>query len=134
RFDSGALAMIEGPATFAAEGVKRLQRRSGMLAARVPPRAVGSVVSPRMVGVNDMGTEFSVQAEEAETEVQVVAGSVEVQRRDNGGGEFARVLSAGEAVRFGNSTSQGFYVQETEMNKTIFLGMVAMLATPSAVA
>lgn len=77
-FNSGAQVEIEGPAALDLTSAWEAVLRHGSLRANVPPEAVGFRVSNPDVQVTDLGTEFSMLANErGGTEVFVLKGAVE---------------------------------------------------------
>lgn len=77
-FDCGAIVVIEGPASLELDSAWAATLRRGTLRAQVPPEAVGFRVSNPAVEVVDLGTEFTVVAnEDGAAEVLVLKGSVE---------------------------------------------------------
>ncbi|MEO6741704.1 MAG: LamG-like jellyroll fold domain-containing protein [Chthoniobacteraceae bacterium] len=101
-FDSGAQITLTGPATLDLRSAWEAELQRGTLKANVPPEAIGFRVVNAAVEVVDLGTEFSMTAEEGGTaEVFVLKGAVEVQPRNQGGGEQPRsVLREKQARRF----------------------------------
>jgi hypothetical protein len=103
-FDSGAQLMLTGPATLDLRSAWEAELQRGTLKASVPPEAVGFRVVNAAVEVVDLGTEFSMTAEEGGVaEVFVLKGEVEVQPRDQGGassGQPRSVLREKQARRF----------------------------------
>ena len=79
-FDSGARIVVEGPATFVVRSAWETELLQGSLKAQVPPEAIGFRVLHHAVSVVDLGTEFTMSAEEdGDAEVLVLKGSVEAQ-------------------------------------------------------
>jgi ferric-dicitrate binding protein FerR (iron transport regulator) len=102
-FDSGAQITLVGPAALDLHSAWEAELRHGTLKANVPPEAIGFRVLNAAVEVVDLGTEFSMTAEEGgAAEVFVLKGAVEVQPRNQvGGGEQPRsVLREKQARRF----------------------------------
>ena len=102
-FDSGAQITLVGPATLDVRSAWEAELQRGTLKANVPPEAIGFRVINAAVEVVDLGTEFSMTAEEGGVaEVFVLKGAVEVQPRAQGsGGEMPRsVLREKQARRF----------------------------------
>ncbi len=102
-FDSGAQLTLVGPATLDLRSAWEAELQRGTLKANVPPEAIGFRVINAAVEVVDLGTEFSMTAEEGgAAEVFVLKGAVEVQpRSQSGGGELPRsVLREKQARRF----------------------------------
>ena len=65
-FDSGAVVLLEGPATFEMNSAWDSTLSRGALTARVPPQAVGFRISNPAVDVVDVGTAFSMIANDDE--------------------------------------------------------------------
>jgi hypothetical protein len=81
-FDSGALIVVEGPASVDLDSAWQATLRRGTLKANIPQEAVGFRVSNPSVDVVDLGTEFSMTADEdGSAEVFVLNGQVEVEPR-----------------------------------------------------
>ena len=103
-FDSGAQITLVGPATLDLRSAWEAELQRGTLKANVPPEAIGFRVTNAAVEVVDLGTEFSMTAEEGgAAEVFVLKGSVEVQPRNtaDANGEPPRsVLREKQARRF----------------------------------
>jgi len=101
-FDSGAQITLEGPASLDLLSAWDAVLHRGTLKANVPPEAVGFRVSNASVNVVDLGTEFSMIADEnGATEVFVLKGAVETAARDAAGNEAPPVvLREKQARRF----------------------------------
>ena len=103
-FDSGAQLTLTGPATLDLRSAWEAELQRGTLRANVPPEAIGFRVINAAVEVVDLGTEFSMTAEEGgAAEVFVLKGAVEVQPRNQGGGSGEQprsVLREKQARRF----------------------------------
>ena len=81
-FDSGALLVVEGPASVDLDSAWQATLRRGTIKANIPQEAIGFKVSNASVDVVDLGTEFSMTAEDDGTaEVFVLNGQVEVEPR-----------------------------------------------------
>ena len=94
-FDSGAIVLLEGPAEFDVMSAWDAALLNGAIKANVPPQALGFRVSNRAVEVVDIGTEFSMIADDrGGADVLVLKGEVEAMP---GGDEDsdAIVLQAG---------------------------------------
>jgi hypothetical protein len=77
-FDSGARVILEGPTSFVINSAWDSSLRRGTLKASVPPQAIGFRVSNSSVEVTDLGTEFTMIADESgATDVLVLKGEVE---------------------------------------------------------
>lgn len=102
-FNSGATALVEGPAELSIETVNRMYLNSGRLAADVPPPATGFTVNTPRLNAVDLGTRFGVTVDEdGNSELHVMEGEVEVSRTS--GNSVATVLREGSAVRADNRT------------------------------
>ncbi len=81
-FDSGAQIVVEGPASVDLDSAWQATLRHGTLKASIPQEAIGFKVSNPSVDVMDLGTEFSMTADEdGSAEVFVLTGQVEVEPR-----------------------------------------------------
>ncbi len=99
-FDSGAQIALTGPASLEVNSAWDAVLRRGTLHATVPPQAIGFRISNSDVEVIDLGTEFSMVAEEkGATEVFVLKGSVETVSTDAASHEPI-VLREKESRRF----------------------------------
>ncbi len=100
-FDSGAQITLTGPATLDVRSAWEAELQRGTLRANVPPEAVGFRVINAAVEVVDLGTEFSMTAEEGgAAEVFVLKGAVEVQSHGENGEQPRSVLHEKQARRF----------------------------------
>lgn len=80
-FNSGASAMIEGPASLSIESSNRVFLQSGRLTAEVPPPASGFTVNTPRLNAVDIGTRFGVEVlPNGDSELHVMQGSVEASR------------------------------------------------------
>lgn len=104
-FDSGAQVLLEGPAALDVNSAWDAVLVRGSLKASVPTEAIGFRVSSPSVDVVDLGTEFSMVAEEGgATEVFVLKGSVQAGPVGNKNAGGAKVLlKEKEARRFARS-------------------------------
>jgi len=103
-FDSGAQLTLTGPATLDLRSAWEAELQRGTLKANVPPEAIGFRVVNAAVEVVDLGTEFSMTAEDGgAAEVFVLKGAVEVQPRNQAGNGVEQprsVLREKQARRF----------------------------------
>jgi ferric-dicitrate binding protein FerR (iron transport regulator) len=101
-FDCGAQVTLEGPASLDLRSAWEAVLNRGTLKASVPAEAIGFRVSNASVNVVDLGTEFSMVADEhGATEVFVLKGAVEAAARDASGKEsHPVVLREKQARRF----------------------------------
>lgn len=98
-FDSGAVVLLEGPATLEVNSAWDSTLRRGTLTADVPPQAIGFRVLNRAVEVVDLGTSFSMVADGAgAAEVFVLQGEVEAMPR--GPESETILLKTNESRRF----------------------------------
>jgi ferric-dicitrate binding protein FerR (iron transport regulator) len=103
-FDSGALVVLQGPASLDLNSEWSATLNRGTLKANIPPEAQGfSILNPH-VEVVDIGTEFTMFADSAgsSAEVLVLKGEVYAQPRVPGDQERV-VMGEKEARRFGAS-------------------------------
>ncbi|WP_009965562.1 FecR domain-containing protein [Verrucomicrobium spinosum] len=90
----GASVLMEGPASIRFEGPTSLFVRSGKVVCRCPTPASRLTVNTSQTSVEDLGTDFTVEArEDQSTRVAVLSGEVKV-----GGGKGGTVLRKGEAA------------------------------------
>ena len=118
-FDCGAQVTLEGPATLDLESAWEAVLQRGRLKASVPAEAVGFRVSNPSVNVVDLGTEFSMVADEGgATEVFVLKGSVETTGRDASGNEQRPVvLREKQARRFARAGASEVHDREAKIEK-----------------
>jgi len=102
-FNSGATALVEGPAELSIETGNRMYLKSGRLAADVPFPATGFTVNTPRLNAVDLGTRFGVAVDdEGNSELHVMEGEVEVSRTS--GNAVATLLREGSALRADNRT------------------------------
>ncbi len=78
-FDSGAQVILDGPVSLDVNSAWDATLRRGTIKAHVPPEAIGFRVSNPAVDVVDLGTEFTMIADNSgAAEVLVLKGEVEV--------------------------------------------------------
>jgi ferric-dicitrate binding protein FerR (iron transport regulator) len=101
-FDSGAQVLLEGPVSLELRSAWDAELHRGTLKANVPTEAIGFRVASAAVEVVDLGTEFSMTADDGGVaEVFVLKGAVEVHPRDVSGNLLAKsVLQEKQARRF----------------------------------
>jgi hypothetical protein len=126
-FDSGAVVTLEGPAALQLTSAWEAVLHRGTLKAQVPKEAIGFRVSNPAVEVVDLGTEFSMVADDSgATEVFVLKGSVETRA-----GEESQplVLREREARRFakGKRSSE---VTDHELKWGRLARLAALESTP----
>ena len=92
-FDSGAWLVVEGPASMDLDSAWQATLRRGTIKANIPQEAIGFKVSNASVDVVDLGTEFSMTAEDDGTaEVFVLNGQVEVEPRSTDASPAKKIL------------------------------------------
>jgi hypothetical protein len=126
-FDSGAVVTLEGPASLQLTSAWEAVLHRGTLKAQVPKEAIGFRVSNPAVEVVDLGTEFSMVADDTgATEVFVLKGSVETRAGDE---SQPLVLREREARRFakGKRTSE---VADHELKWGRLARLAALESTP----
>jgi hypothetical protein len=102
-FDSGAVVLLEGPAVFDITSAWDSTLRLGAIKVKVPEQALGFRVSNRAVEVVDIGTEFSMVADdEGNADVLVLQGEVEAMPRNQEDSETI-LLKANESRHFARS-------------------------------
>jgi len=105
-FNSGATALVEGPAELSIESGNRMFLKSGRLAADVPPQAHGFTVNTPRLNAVDLGTRFGVVVdEEGNSELHVMEGEVAASRTS--GRSVATVVREGLALRADGRTRSG---------------------------
>ena len=125
-FDCGAQVTLEGPASLDLNSAWDAVLRRGTLKANVPAEAVGFRISNASVNVVDLGTEFSMVADEnGVTEVFVLKGAVEAAARDAAGNEGRPVvLREKQARRFARAGASDVGDREAKIAK--FMRKVAL--------
>jgi hypothetical protein len=97
-FNSGATAVVEGPAVLSIESANRMFLKSGKLTAEVPPPASGFTVNTPRFNAVDIGTRFGVSVESnGDSELHVMQGKVEVSRAS--GNSVSTLVREGLAFR-----------------------------------
>jgi hypothetical protein len=101
EFYSGAIVVLEGPASLEVVGTNKARCRHGKLWARVPLQARGFTILSGAAELVDLGTEFGMQVTPGgATEVRVFAGKVEVHKTASAAGARSKTeLTAGSGVR-----------------------------------
>lgn len=100
QFDSGAIAVLSGPAAMQLKSRGSARLHHGQVTVRAPEGAAGFTLHTPASDVTDLGTEFAVKVEATgATEVHVIEGEVEY-RRPAAGLRVAKLLTGGHAVRF----------------------------------
>ena len=96
-FNSGATALVEGPAEFSVESTNRLFLKHGRLVAEVPPMATGFTVNTPRLNAIDLGTRFGITVdEEGNSELHVMEGTVSASR--SSGNTVSTIVREGLAV------------------------------------
>lgn len=97
-FNSGATAMVEGPASLSIESNNRVYLQKGRITAEVPPAASGFTVNTPRLNVVDIGTRFGVKVgANGDSELHVMQGMVEASRTS--GNAVATLVREGLALR-----------------------------------
>ncbi len=97
-FNSGARAVVEGPARLSIESDNRTFLEYGKITADVNEQSSGFTVNTPQMNIVDIGTRFGVTVNEAgDTEVHVMEGEVEVSRA--WGNTAVTLLREGNAMR-----------------------------------
>lgn len=116
-FDSGAVLLLQGPASLDVNSAWDSTLRSGTVRANVPPQALGFRVSNSAVEVVDLGTAFSMVANsEGGADVYVLQGEVEAMPRGNEDTETI-LLRANDSRRFARSGDPGSAGQVSNIAK-----------------
>lgn len=130
-FDSGALLTLVGPALLDLHSEWEAELHRGTLKASVPQEAIGFRVTNAAVEVVDLGTEFSMTAEEGAAEVFVHKGAVEVHPRNAGGGDpRGSVLREKQARRFAKAGDSDVRDRERKFQRHGAKLVVERLAHP----
>ncbi|MEM9366027.1 MAG: FecR domain-containing protein [Planctomycetota bacterium] len=99
---NGVEVTLEGPASFEIKGKHRAQLHHGLLAARVPEKAIGFQINTPTMNLIDLGTSFGVMVDPAgPTDISVFEGAVRV--RSEGG--YSAVVNEGQAAQSGDDRS-----------------------------
>jgi hypothetical protein len=113
-FESGARAIVEGPAEVELQGPGRGYLHVGRLTAHVPPEAAGFVLATPSATVTDLGTEFGVAVDRAGwSEVHALAGVIQVRPEGASGTSEARELRAGQGLRLAWGADGTLQLRET---------------------
>lgn len=100
-FDSGARAVLQGPAALTVNSAWDSTLRRGTVSAIVPRQAIGFRISNPSVEVVDLGTEFTMVAgSDGNTEVFVLKGEIEASPRSATNEADVLLLREREARRF----------------------------------
>lgn len=99
-FDHGVEVVIRGPAHFEVRAPDRAYSNLGRIAARVGKDGQGFTIETPVAKVVDLGTEFAIEvAGSGLTDVAVFDGLVDLSIHAGRGGDAARRLTQGEALR-----------------------------------
>jgi ferric-dicitrate binding protein FerR (iron transport regulator) len=131
-FDSGAQLMVHGPAQLDVRSAWEAELQRGTLKANVPKEAIGFRVVNAAVDVVDLGTEFSITAnEDGAAEVFVLTGAVEVHPRDGKGNRQAKaVLREKQARRFAKAGPGDVHNREQKFQQLMRKVTMDRLAKP----
>lgn len=100
-FDSGARAVLQGPASLTINSAWESTLRRGTVSAIVPRQAIGFRISNPSVEVVDLGTEFTMVAgADGNTEVFVLKGEIEASPRSAVSESEVLLLRERESRRF----------------------------------
>ncbi|MDO5554105.1 MAG: LamG-like jellyroll fold domain-containing protein [Planctomycetia bacterium] len=94
QFQSNAQMIVQGPAELLVQNHNAVYCSSGKLSATVPPEAVGFEVNTPSSKIVDRGTEFFVEIDKEQSDLEVVRGQVDCLS----GNELPVSLTAGQAV------------------------------------
>lgn len=100
EFYQGARVLIEGPAALELVSSGEANCTSGKLSAHVPPQAKGFRINTPKGTIVDLGTEFGLDVRDANAEVHVFKGEVELHRK----ADAMQSLKEGQAVTFAAAT------------------------------
>ncbi|MHA3770870.1 LamG-like jellyroll fold domain-containing protein [Verrucomicrobiota bacterium sgz303538] len=131
-FDSGAQVVLEAPASIEVTSAWNAVLSRGTLKATVPAQAVGFRVTNAAVDVVDLGTEFSMVADEnGGTEVFVLKGAVETTSQDTFQANRKRlVLRERQARRFARSGVSDVTDREAKLTRLGRRLMLERIKTP----
>ena len=101
-FDSGAQLLLQGPAALEVASPWEAVLRHGTLRASVPAEAVGFHILHPSVDVVDLGTEFSMTADESgHADVYVIKGAVQTTAHNTAADQKPLLLHESQSRRFG---------------------------------
>lgn len=102
-FNSGATALVEGPAEISIESNNRMFLKAGRLTAEVPPAASGFTVNTPRLNAVDIGTRFGMRVEDnGDSELHVMEGEVKASRTT--GNSIATLVREGLALKADSRT------------------------------
>jgi hypothetical protein len=96
EFYQGARVLIEGPAELQLVSSGEATCRRGKLSAHVPPQAKGFRINTPKGTIVDLGTEFGLDVSDANSEVHVFKGEIELHQD----AESMKSLKEGQAMAF----------------------------------
>lgn len=118
EFYSGAMVLLEGPASLDIRSANEAFCHYGKVRGNVPPQAIGFMVKTPEYDLVDLGTEFGISVDKnGISEVHVFDGKVELR----GVGSNAKIikgLSEGEAMRLGGPEAG----EVIDMDQALFPG------------
>ena len=127
-FDSGTIAIVEGPADFEVRSGEESVLRLGRTIARVPTAARGFAIETKNVRIVDLGTEFGVEVDERQnTDVHVLSGIVEAYLPASGNAAQPLRVEANRAVRF---DSVAMRIGQVPVERNRFEGIQNRLVRP----
>jgi len=129
-FDSGAQITLVGPAVLDLHSAWEAELSRGTLKANVPTEAIGFRVTNPSVEVVDLGTEFSMTAEDGAAEVFVLKGAVEVHPQRAGHDAHGSVLREKQARRFAKAGDSDVRDRERKFQRYAAKIAVERLAHP----
>ncbi len=117
EFNSGARAVVEGPAEFVCKSDNMISLSYGRLYSRVPQHATGFTVLAKDARIVDLGTEFGVQANvDGTLELHVTHGKTSLIAGDKSSRDIYQI-PAGQARKV---SDQGTSVKEIELKGSAF--------------
>jgi hypothetical protein len=117
EFNSGARAVLEGPAEFVCKSDNMISLSYGRLYSRVPRHATGFTVLARDARIVDLGTEFGVQANvDGTLELHVTDGKTSLIAGNKIKRDVYQIL-AGQARQV---SDQGTSIKEIELKDSAF--------------
>lgn len=117
EFNSGARAVVEGPAEFVCKSDNMISLSYGRLYSRVPQHATGFTVVAKDARIVDLGTEFGVQANvDGTLELHVTHGKTSLIAGDKSSRDIYQI-PAGQARKV---SDQGASVKEIELKGSAF--------------
>jgi hypothetical protein len=117
-FDSGAEAVIEGPAQFRLKSANRIELQSGRVFAEVPPSARGFTVDTPQASIVDLGTQFGVKVESGiSSGLHLFKGKALLTPSGATGSGKSEILMAGQA----GSVNTAGQITRIPVNDTAFV-------------